>query len=136
MVLERSLQFPVFSLSPRPTSSNSTGVSLRIFQPGQPKSEASERVGVPEEAAEGWAPWAEEVMGWSLTEGPPPANQGRGPFLRGRSGVSPRPWAVFWEACLFTMRTSLDPSCQVRPSLAPSHVRGGQAIHDLCTPES
>ena len=58
MVLERSLQFPVFSLSPRCTSSNSTGVSLRIFQPGQPKSEASEMVGVPEEAAEGWAPWA------------------------------------------------------------------------------
>jgi len=66
---------------------------------------------------------------------PSTANQDRGPFLRGWSGVSPRPWAVFWEPCLFTMRTSLNPSCQVRPSLAPSHVRGGQAVHDLCTPE-
>lgn len=28
-------------------------------------------MGVPEEAAEGWAPWTEEVMGWSLMEGPP-----------------------------------------------------------------
>ena len=80
MVLEHSLQFPVFSLSPRCTSSNSTGVSLRIFQPGQPKSEASERVGVPEEAAEGWAPWAEELMGWSLTEGPPLQTRAGGPF--------------------------------------------------------
>ena len=33
MVLKCSLQYPVFSLFPRHTSSNLTGVSLCIFQP-------------------------------------------------------------------------------------------------------
>lgn len=28
-------------------------------------------MGVPEEAAERWAPWMKEVMGWSLMEGSP-----------------------------------------------------------------
>lgn len=103
----------------------------------QLKSEASERDGGPRGALlrggpldgggdglvpDGRAPRPAQTRAW-------------GPFLTGRAGASPWPWAVFWEPCLFTVRTSLDPSCQVRPSLAPSRVRGGQAVHGLFTPE-
>ena len=74
-----------------------------------------------------------------VPDGRTPHTRAWGPFLRRRAGLSPRPRALSLGRCPGSQgvqdESLAGPLRSGQAITCPSRVRGGQALHGLCTPE-